>query len=668
MWIEKISPSEKHLPRIEKSIQEFFECLENCKNISDITKVLIDIDLFQKEHQDTLGRPWIPHSEQSEGVLSNELYWKISNIKKSLVMRKEIIDNWLKEFASFSVWWSIGVGYLWYILAQDEHDKLPEVIFWASAGSLFPILYLLWKEALRTSPKDTKPWMEWLISYLPQNLWNKTMWSDGEELIQEFKKSANKLIDIINQKRWEPKMLPIDKISIGDISKSFWIIASRKKPEWWYQEVIFSWWDNLMDAVIASSNPEINILWINFSVLTSSRNKFLWNVWHDGDHTNYNPLNYWEILGLDRKTQVIALPFFQKWSDRFSKVLSSQSYKSMSSDERVRLLEETSFTTFPIPSSLEKLLISTENKSDYKISDQNTGWSIETMSYRVKIAYIQWLILGVRENQDYYKSIWRVLDKITSVWLKKEERDSVIWQYITFLWKTKNSYSEKEREEFEITRDNVAEGYNLAKKIVESNGMSNDQKQNLIKVIFYKDYTLINPRLSSQLLPIFLPGHSREKSDIDHFSSKYTPDKLSEILRTWKLPLDYFLEDLRWVRLWKSFIQNYNKIKNLAPDDFYKLGFRALADTLDPVNLIEVIVYEPQFRDYILTVAEHTVANPPLPYYLSENLASTLSLLISKIQNDKIKDWLRKMYEALRQKNIEILQERIDELKKLPKL
>lgn len=416
------------MKKLEKEIWIFFECLEKCKTTPDITKALIDIDLFQETRKDLLWIPWRSHSEQSEKVLTNEFYWKLSNARRLLEIRREIIEKWLKEFASFSVGWSIGAGYLWYLLWSFEAWRTPEVIFGASAWSLFPIFFLLWQEAIKSNPKETKVGIEWLISYLPKNLWSKTMWNNWEELIGEFKKSGQILIDNINKGRPEgiEKFQKIEDLKIWDISNTFGIIASRKKREWWFQEVIFSGGDNLLSAIIASSNPEISILGMKFSVLTNNWNRFLWNTWHDADHTNYNPLGYGEILWMIRSTQVITLPTLERhWSERFMKILQNWSYKSLSEDERIELLHETNYNTFSIPYEAWWYIFP---KKQFNPLDQNSWWSIDTMTQRARNSYAKSLLYFAwcwwQENME--KNIRDARKKINEIPFSKEENDEIL--------------------------------------------------------------------------------------------------------------------------------------------------------------------------------------------------------------------------------------------------
>ena len=143
-------------------------------------------------------------------------------------------------------------------------------------------------------------------------------------LIDEFKNNAQRLITLINEKLPEWQRLPsIENIKIADISDTYAIIASRK-TENTFQEVVFAGDDNLMSAIIASSNPRISLLWVDVDVLTKTKNNFLGNTWNDGFHTNPNPLNYRELLSTNPKQsqQVLAfnnLATSKKWDNFLEK-------------------------------------------------------------------------------------------------------------------------------------------------------------------------------------------------------------------------------------------------------------------------------------------------------------------------------------------------------------
>jgi hypothetical protein len=87
---------------------------------------------------------------------------------------------------------------------------------------LFPLIFLLWNRAKKVNPEMTKDTLPGLLSYLPQDLGSKTMWSNGEELILAFTKSGQALIDIINQKSLSDSKLPrIQDITIAEVSPTF---------------------------------------------------------------------------------------------------------------------------------------------------------------------------------------------------------------------------------------------------------------------------------------------------------------------------------------------------------------------------------------------------------------------------------------------------------------
>lgn len=288
--------------------------ISNLKSLSQIEKEINDIILLQKENQDILWVPWKLHHEQNQEVLKNDLYWKLNNVLSLLSLRKNILSEELDKFSSYSTWWSIGAWYLWFMLSDYEKWKFPDVIFWASAGSLFPSLFLLWKKAHELNPEKTWNWIDWLLRFLPKNLEGKDMFFNWSELISWFKNSATTLINIINEKLPNNEKLPsIDKISIWDLSPNFRIIASRKKKNWEFQEVIFWEKDNLLNSVVSSSNPEIKLLWLfNSSVLTKTDNIFLNNEWFDGFHTNENPLEYWKLLWINNKREHLSFLFQNK--------------------------------------------------------------------------------------------------------------------------------------------------------------------------------------------------------------------------------------------------------------------------------------------------------------------------------------------------------------------
>ena len=114
------------------------------------------------------------------------------------------------------------------------------------------------------------------------------MKANWDEIIKWFKQSSQDLIEIINKQKQGSKLPNIDDLTFDDLDLNFWVVASRRKDGWDYQQVIFSWSDNVTNAILASSNPRVNILW-NFWFNLLADVNFANNDWNDWFHTNVNP-------------------------------------------------------------------------------------------------------------------------------------------------------------------------------------------------------------------------------------------------------------------------------------------------------------------------------------------------------------------------------------------
>lgn len=415
---------------LTSSLWRISKWIEECKNTDTLRQISAELLLLQRENIDMLWIPWKWHEEQNSSVLKMDVYWEHANLIRLLWIQENILKGNLSRFSSFSVGWSIGAGYLWYLLWKEKWNSPPEVVFGASAGSLFPVLYLLWKKALESNPEETKPEIEWLLWYLPQNLEAKTMFSNGEEIISTFQKTWQKLIDLVNW--WNGAKLPnIEDITIGELSGSLGIIASRKKENDQFQEVLFSWRDKLLQAIIASSNPELKIGPLRIPVLTKTRNIFYQNNWYDWDHVNYNPIEYAERLGLsgigfDRQ-QITTLPNLWKTSSEITRANTVQWKTWWSHDALNRARLNTEVYLFKIPKSASWLFDNGSSEDDYTALDQNSWWEIWTMVYRWKISYFKTLLLNfwkseIRTQQEKDRFISAIKSSIDTSWLPEKER------------------------------------------------------------------------------------------------------------------------------------------------------------------------------------------------------------------------------------------------------
>jgi hypothetical protein len=353
-------------------------------SINDIDEMKNDLILFQKEYQESLWIPWKNNNEQKESVLQNTLYWEILKKIQLLELKKKVIKGEVKNFSSFSWWGSIWVWYLGFLLKDLERSEFPDIIFWISAWSLFIALFLLRKKAYELNPEKAWYWIKAMFKIVPQNLNWKTMLFSWSELIEEFEKSAQNLIDIINEKIDEKDRLPnIDKINIEQISPNFKIIATRKvKNNLINQEVMFWWKDLLLNSIIASSNPELSILWIKISIITRSKNRFYWNNWIDWYYSAKNQFEYARDIWIKNPKEYISLP----------------SYKQLDLEN-----DFISNTTTFVPDI--STFISWDNKFFNKYSDleQNGWWGYDYMKLKIIMSYYRYLS---------YSNLWSFLQDL----------------------------------------------------------------------------------------------------------------------------------------------------------------------------------------------------------------------------------------------------------------
>ncbi|NUJ98290.1 patatin-like phospholipase family protein [Candidatus Gracilibacteria bacterium] len=343
-------------------------------SINEVDEMKNDLILFQKEYQEALGVPGKNHNEQKESVLQSTGYWEISKKIQLLELKKKVIEGKVKNFSSFSGGGSIGAGYLGFLLKDLERGEITDVIFGISAGSLFVALFLLWKKAYDLNPEKAGYGLKAMFKIVPQNLNGKTMLFSGGELIEEFEKSAQNLIDIINEKLDEKNKIPhIKEITIDQISPNFKIIATRKiknNPKYDTQEVIFGGKDLLLNSIIASSNAELSILGIKIPIITRSKNKFYGNTWTDGYHSAKNQFEYARDIGIKNPKEYISLA----------------SYEQLDIEN-----DFISNTTNFVPDV--STFISGNNKffNKYDDLDQNGGWGYDYMKLKIIMSYYRYL-------------------------------------------------------------------------------------------------------------------------------------------------------------------------------------------------------------------------------------------------------------------------------------
>lgn len=243
-----------------------------------VYKFLLDTEKYIEKHY------------EKTVLYNNPDYWII----KSIINQWYLFHKAKKKspiFSAFAPWWSYGTYYLWYLDREKKEWKYPDIIIGSSAWWFYPTLYELYRMAKLENPEDTNESILSLLDLVPDWLENKSMFFDWWELINSFKVTAQKLIDIINKKRQNNKIPNINELKFSDLERAIWVVASRKKPDGKLQEVLFSKNDLVLQSVQASSNPHLwTILWIDINWLKETY--FYDNFWYDWFHTNPIPIEY----------------------------------------------------------------------------------------------------------------------------------------------------------------------------------------------------------------------------------------------------------------------------------------------------------------------------------------------------------------------------------------
>lgn len=259
----KFSHDKKSIERWEKFLNEVLRFVEN-QNISDMRKL----------HK-------------------NSDYWRIHNLQRQafLFSRAPIQP----DISLFSPAGSYGPYYLWKLQSLTEWWQAPDMILGGSAGALYPTLYELYTMAHSENPIKAREKFADLSSLIPENLTKKHSMSwNGKKLIESFSLKAQDLITIINesrQQKWQKLLSDIGNLKFSELSRPIGVIASRNMGgNNKFQEVLFSWDDNVMQAITASSNPWLHFGPIQYNVVKKVR--FSHNFWNDGDHTNPMPTEW----------------------------------------------------------------------------------------------------------------------------------------------------------------------------------------------------------------------------------------------------------------------------------------------------------------------------------------------------------------------------------------
>lgn len=139
--------------------------------------------------------------------------------------------------------------------------------------------------------------------------------------------------------------------------------------------------------------------------------------------------------------------------------------------------------------------------------EQNNGWDFPTMQYRANISYIQSLFYTIENGRNFYSGFHTLISAFEKAQLSPDDRDSIIHQITLF--------AETIQKEFDIDswyiEDRIFRGYDLAHSINQSTLLSAKQKKDLVTSIFYRDNILIEPRLTSKLLPLSIGQLSAER-------------------------------------------------------------------------------------------------------------------------------------------------------------
>ena len=264
--------------------------------------------------------------EKDKNLLKWKNYWIIRNLLQLTEMSWKIESKTWKEklniwtFSPGGSYWPI---YLWQLHKQYKENTLPDLYIWASAGSLYPTLFLLWKKALEKDKNlvEKLTWIKWdslesLVSLIPKELNNSSsMLLDWEELINSFFNVFKKLVKIISPN----KNMDFENLTFNDLDLPIIAVSSYEYQNENYVPWLFTNNDNIKKSIITSSNPEINILWFDMNVLTND-NEIYWNDWNDWDHSltnpiemayllNYNKINRYESFNTWEKDIV-----YYKWS------------------------------------------------------------------------------------------------------------------------------------------------------------------------------------------------------------------------------------------------------------------------------------------------------------------------------------------------------------------
>ena len=144
-------------------------------------------------------------------------YWQIRSIENTNFLFTRSPKN--PVFSAFAPGGSYGSFYLGYLSKLQKNNVFPDIIVGSSAGALYPTLFALWTMAHRENPKKAKELFPTELSIIPENLENKSMLWNGNELINGFAQSAARLISIINERREQNTKLPdISEIRFTDLS------------------------------------------------------------------------------------------------------------------------------------------------------------------------------------------------------------------------------------------------------------------------------------------------------------------------------------------------------------------------------------------------------------------------------------------------------------------
>ena len=449
-YVKKLVISKNKNPR------EVWKLIHNSKKFKEVVKKYGIVQVYRlknlkKRSNWFYGKLWKSHEEQDKDILKNDSYWEFYNLRNLLVLADWVKKNWKEKNERlwwwFSASWSFWSIYLWYLLKKEKeinswdlNQSFPlDIMIWSSSWWLYPVWYSLWREAAKINPEKVKFSIEWMMEYFPKNLDWKNLLINWEYIMNSFIISSQKLIKIINETRKSDPLPNIKNITFNDLKRNIWIIASRNRKDWSFQQILFSNWDNVLKAIMASTNPKFFLLW---NLLTDVN--FANNNWNDGWHTNPNP---WENLWFFSPSKIFQIVWWPWMEEKISPNIE---------------VENCNY----IPKMVEK-----------KSYTQWEDFDIETTYLRAIIWYFWKINVSNTINMINYLS--------ESNFLSKEQKKSAIKKLISYLksalkpWEIKENTNEAVF--WKISFDTTTQDLSI---IQENKYLSKNDKTEIIKAYF----------------------------------------------------------------------------------------------------------------------------------------------------------------------------------------